>query len=85
MMTHAYGPIRLCLLERVVWEKMDPDIELAYGRPPRYVIMRTTLACLINADTWCPDCMNHSKICVFHEKKVPRRRFIRIREHQRYE
>ena len=85
MMTHAHGPIRLCLFERVVWEKMDPEIELAYGRPPRYIIMRTTLACLINADTWCPDCMNHNKICVFHEKRVPRRRFIRMREHQRYE
>ena len=35
MMTHAHGPIRLCLFERVVWEKMDPEIELAYGRPPK--------------------------------------------------
>ena len=77
--------MRVPFFERVVSEKMDPDIDIYYGDAPRFVIMRTKMANLIQTDTWCPDCMNVNKRCVFHEEKVPRRRYERMREHVRYD
>ncbi len=77
--------MRVPFFERVVCEKMDPDIDIYYGDAPRYVIMRTKMAYLIQTDTWCPDCMNVNKRCVFHEEKVPKRKYERLREHVRYD
>ncbi len=76
------GPMRIRIFERIVWEKMEPGVELYYGDPPRYVVMKTTRAYLIETDMWCQDI--HT-ICQFHEKRISRRRFKHMREREVYE
>ena len=79
------GQVRVSIFERIVWEKMEPDIDLYYGEPPQYVIMRTTRAHLIEAHIWCPGCRNGLTICQFHEERIPKGRFKHMREREAYE
>ncbi len=79
------GPVRISMFERIVWDKMEPDIELYYGEPPRNVVMKTMRAYLIETNEWCPGCRNIQTICRFHERRVSRRRFKQMREREPYE